>query len=80
MKCTNLLIALSILLAVAVYFIYQRSPFIGDILNNNYGTLGCSHNNRQQPEGNVPGSWLGLNKSEQQQLLTKFVNDNQFKK
>lgn len=83
MKCNYMLIGLSILLLLTIVIIaFTKSKFgdISGILNDNYTTRGCSYDNRQVPEGNVPGSYLGLSDVEKNQLLRNFVNDNPYKR
>ena len=72
MKCNMLLIGLSVLLLITGVIIAFSVSKFGDI-------SGCQQDNRQYPEGKVPGSYLGLNQSERDGLLTKFVMDNKYK-
>jgi hypothetical protein len=75
-NCNTLLMILSFLLLATVLVIvfYPISKFGDTLLNNNYNS-GCEKENRQYPEGNIPGSYLGLNKIEREGLLTNFVNN-----
>jgi hypothetical protein len=80
-----MLIGLSALLFITVVIIAltksnfaNLNPFA--IINNNYTTRGCSYDNREVPEGKVPGSYLGLSEVEKNQLLRNFVNDNPYKR
>ena len=68
MKLVILLVALLIALFIAMYFI--KSTFIDEI---NYKS--CTRDNREYPEGRVPGSYLGLNKYEREGLLEKFIKN-----
>jgi hypothetical protein len=76
--CNTLLIVLIIILLIVIIILCcKKSTFgsINDILNNNYGSGGCTSENRQFPEGKVPGSYLGLSDSEKNNLLKKFVDN-----
>jgi hypothetical protein len=80
-----MLIGLSALLFITVVIIALTKSNFGNlnplaILNNNYNTRGCSYDNREVPEGKVPGSYLGLSEVEKNQLLRNFVNDNPYKR
>jgi len=76
MNCNKLLLLLSALLVVVLALLINKSKFIGNILNDNYTTNGCIHENRQIPEGRVPGSWLNLNNAERRQILENYVTNN----
>jgi hypothetical protein len=66
-------IFLFLLLVIAYYF--TKSNFGSNLVFNLYEK--CQNkDNRQYPEGKVPGSYLGLSTAERDNLLTKFVNNN----
>jgi hypothetical protein len=69
-----------VIIAVIGFFLLSKSKFTGDILNTNYSNNGTSipscdfnYQNRVYPSGNIPGSYLGLNSSEKEMLLKKFI-------
>ena len=72
---TGLLILVIILLISAVT---TKSGFIGDILNTNYGSVGCSKEDRAYPSGKVPGSYFGLTQAERDNLLKGFIDNNTY--
>ena len=55
-----------------------KSGFIGDILSSNYGSVGCTKENRVYPSGKVPGSYLGLTQAERANLLKEFIDNNSY--
>ena len=66
---------LIIILLLAVAFLFTKSNFGSNLVFNFYDK--CQNkDNRQYPEGKVPGSYLGLSTAERDNLLTKFVNNN----
>jgi hypothetical protein len=73
----TLLITLSFLLLVTILFLVfnGKSTFDG-AYSTTYSNSGCEQNDRQYPEGNIPGSYLGLNKYEQEGLLKNFIMNN----
>ena len=73
-----LLVAVGVLVLVVVLMTITKSGFVDDILNNNYGTIGCSTENRAYPSGNVPGSYFGLTQAERDNLLKGFIKNNNF--
>ena len=73
-----LLVAVGVLVLVVVLMTITKSGFVDDILNNNYGTIGCSRENRVYPSGKVPGSYFGLTQAERDNLLKDFINNNNF--
>lgn len=79
MNCNYMLIGLSVLLLITVIIIaFNKSKLTPFLIN--YTTRGCKYDNRHVPEGNVPGSYLGLSEIEKNQLLRNFVNDNPYKR
>jgi len=69
-----------VIIAVIGFFLLSKSNFTGDILNTNYSNNGTSTpscnftiEERVYPSGNIPGSYLGLNPSEKNMLLKKFI-------
>jgi len=77
-KYIPLLVVIAILLVVV--FFPKLSPFgnIDGILNNNYTNNGCTHENRVEPSGRVPASWVGLSDAERNNLLKNFITNNKF--
>ena len=74
----SLLVAAGVLVLVVVLMTITKSGFVDDILNNNYGTIGCSRENRVYPSGKVPGSYFGLTQAERDNLLKGFIKNNNF--
>jgi hypothetical protein len=67
-----------ILVAVVFFLIKCKTSSFGDIqqiANNNYGSSGCSRENREYPSGHIPASWLGLTTAERTNLLKKFIEN-----
>ena len=75
-----LFIAALCVIAFVISMIITMSKFdnIQMQLTQNYSTVGekCQRNDRQYPEGKVPGSYLGLNRAERAELLRRFVSNN----
>jgi hypothetical protein len=68
------LIILILILIVVIFF--NKSTFIDQIVNQNYNSTGCTRENRSFPSGHLPGSYLGLTKAEQANILKKFIENN----
>lgn len=66
-----LLIGGVVLVIVIIVLTYTKSTFIDDILTNNYGN--CTRDNRNYPQGKVPGSYMGLTPAEREGLFVNFV-------
>jgi hypothetical protein len=83
----TIIIVVIIAITIAGFFLLsKKSKFTGDILNTNYSNNGTNYSNngsipscdfnyenRVYPSGNIPGSYLGLNPSEKEMLLKKFI-------
>jgi len=67
-----------ILIIVLFIIMSSKSFFIADILNTNYGTVGCSKEDRVYPSGKVPGSYLGLSRIERDNLLKAYIDNNTY--
>ena len=65
---------LVVILLAVVAFLCLKSNFGSTLLFNFYDK--CQNDNREYPEGKVPGSYLGLTTAERNNLLTRFVNNN----
>ena len=74
----SLLVAAGVLVLVVILMTITKSGFVDDILNTNYGTTGCSRENRAYPSGKVPGSYFGLTQAERDNLLKGFIKNNNF--
>jgi hypothetical protein len=74
----SLLVAAGVLVLVVILMTITKSGFVDDILNTNYGTTGCSRENRSYPSGKVPGSYFGLTQAERDNLLKGFIKNNNF--
>ena len=71
----TLLFIFLIIIVVVLIIVYTKSPFenIKSLLNDNYNSR-CTVENRQYPQGNVPGSYLGLSDAEKNNLKL-FINN-----
>ena len=83
MKTIIKLIIIVIVVIVGIYLLKKKSKLTETILNTNYTNNGtnipsCDFNNEERvyPSGNIPGSYLGLNPSEKEMLLKKFIEYN----
>lgn len=74
----SLLVAAGVLVLVVFLMAITKSGFVDDILNTNYGSTGCSRENRAYPSGKVPGSYFGLTQAERDNLLKGFIKNNNF--
>ena len=64
---------LILVLFLLIIFINMKSTFTGleRLLTDCYS---CNQqSDRQYPSGNIPGSYLGLNQPEKDELLLKFI-------
>ena len=79
MNCNNLLIisCVIIFLLIILLFIF-KSNFKG-AYTDNYENEGCMHDNREIPQGSVPGSWLGLSSGEKKNLELFIKNSSVYK-
>ena len=68
------LIALTVI--AVVLLMNNKSTFIDQIVNENYNTTGCTRENRSFPSGHIPGSYFGLTKAEQANILKSFIENN----
>lgn len=68
---TFLLIGVVVLVIIVIILTYTKSTFIDDILTNKYGN--CTRDNRNYPQGKIPGSYLGLTRAEKEGLFVNFV-------
>jgi len=74
----GLLVAAGVLVLVVFLMTITKSGFVDDILITNYGSTGCSRENRAYPSGKVPGSYFALTQAERDNLLKGFINNNNF--
>ena len=58
---------------ILIILFFSVSKFSG-AYDQNYASGGCMQNNRSDPEGHVPGSWLGMTTAEKNNLK-KFINN-----
>jgi hypothetical protein len=56
-----------VLLIVTLFVFTNKSTF----MEMNYGS--CTRDNRNYPQGKVPGSYLGLTPAEKEGLLVNFI-------
>ena len=56
-----------VLMIVTLFVFTNKSTF----MEMNYGS--CTRDNRNYPQGKVPGSYLGLTPSEREGLLVNFI-------
>jgi hypothetical protein len=56
-----------ILMIITLVVFTNKSTF----MEMNYGS--CTRDNRNYPQGKVPGSYLGLSQSEREGLLVNFI-------
>ena len=61
------------LMIVTLVIFTTKSTFIDDILKNNYGS--CTRDDRNYPQGKVPGSYLTLTPAEKNNLFVQFINN-----
>lgn len=80
------IIIIIVVIAIAGFYLMSKSKLTDTILNTNYSNNGtsipsCDFNNEERayPSGNVPGSYLGLNPSEKEMLLKKFIEYKEYK-
>ena len=71
-----LLIILTLIILIIILLV-TKSTFGGPY---SYESAGCMRDNRSFPEGNVPGSWLGMTTAEKNNIiyqnnLTNFVKN-----
>ena len=59
-----------LVIALVLFFVYNKSTFIDQMSS----TFTCDE--KPYPQGNVPGSYLGLTPSERSGLLKRFINNN----
>jgi len=83
MKTIIIVVIITIIAIVGIYLLTKKSKLTETILNTNYTNNGtnitsCDFNNEERvyPSGNIPGSYLGLNPSEKEMLLKKFIEYN----
>jgi hypothetical protein len=65
-----------IALIVIVLLMDNKSTFIDQIVNENYNSSGCTREDRSFPSGHIPGSYFGLTKAEQTNILKTFIENN----
>jgi len=56
-----------VLIIITLVIFTNKSTF----MEMNYGS--CTRDNRNYPQGKVPGSYLGLSQSEREGLLVNFI-------
>ena len=79
MENTHKIGLLIIAVLIVIYMLFYKSNFnnIEMQMSQNYSTPGnCIRNDREYPEGNIPGSYLGLNRWERAELLKRFIDNN----
>ena len=69
------LIVFLVIIIIAI-LMYSKSTFVGEILNQNYNSTGCTRENRSFPSGHIPGSYFGLTNAERENLLKRFIENN----
>jgi hypothetical protein len=71
------IIIIIIIIVVVGFFLISKNKFteLKSYSNNGTNIPSCNFNyeNRVYPSGNIPGSYLGLNSSEKEMLLKKFI-------
>ena len=78
MNCNILLIIFCVIITILIIILLvTKSTFGGPY---SYASAGCMRDNRSFPEGNVPGSWLGMTTAEKNNIiyqnnLTNFVKN-----
>jgi hypothetical protein len=73
--CTKGLFALCAVLILFIIYSYNKGTF-GDMNSIYQSYQGCTYDNRNYPEGKIPGSKLGLNESEKRNIqLANFVQN-----
>jgi len=62
-----------VLMIITLVIFTKKSTFIDDILTNNYGS--CTRDDRNYPQGKVPGSYLTLTPTEKNNMFVQFINN-----
>jgi hypothetical protein len=78
MNCSSLLLILSAILLLFIFYSYKKGKFGNMNISDIYKTYpGCSYDNREFPEGSLPASnQLGLTDAEKQNIqLANFVQN-----
>jgi hypothetical protein len=73
---------LFIIFVLAILYLLSCKSKFNNIemqMNQNYSTPGnCIRNDREYPEGKIPGSYLGLNRYERAELLKRFIDNSPY--
>ena len=80
MNCNILLIIFCVIITILIIILLVTKSTFGGPYDDTYASAGCMRDNRSFPEGNVPGSWLGMTTAEKNNIiyqnnLTNFVKN-----